>query len=231
MLATRRVPVPLRVPPGRSGRPWLAHRLALARRGAEVLDQKRRVLLAEVQRSSELVRATRARWEEAQREATRWLSRAVLLGGERQLRLAAGYVTEAADVRIGWRHSMGVVFPGEADVRVPELPDLSALGMSAALLEAGASHRRAVEAALRYAAAQVAHRRLSEELRLTVRRLRATEKRWIPLHEQALATLELVLDEGEREDAARTRWAVGRLRMMSRSSTTSGAGPAPAERP
>jgi len=37
--------MPLRVPPGRTGRPWLLHRLAVARSGADVLEEKRRTLL------------------------------------------------------------------------------------------------------------------------------------------------------------------------------------------
>ena len=37
--------MPLRVPPGRAGRPWLLHRLEVARAGADVLEEKRRALL------------------------------------------------------------------------------------------------------------------------------------------------------------------------------------------
>jgi vacuolar-type H+-ATPase subunit D/Vma8 len=38
------------------------------------------------------------------------------------------------------------------------------------------------------------------------RRLRAIEQRWIPEHEQALARLELTLDELEHEESGRVRW-------------------------
>ena len=36
-----------RVPPGRAGRLWLQHRLAVAQRGADLLDQKLRILRSE----------------------------------------------------------------------------------------------------------------------------------------------------------------------------------------
>jgi vacuolar-type H+-ATPase subunit D/Vma8 len=48
------------------------------------------------------------------------------------------------------------------------------------------------------------------ELAETTRRERAIERRWIPEHEAALHRLELALDEREREEVARARWAAGR---------------------
>ena len=39
--------MPLRVPPGRAGRLWLVRRLEIARRGVNVLDQKRQALVRE----------------------------------------------------------------------------------------------------------------------------------------------------------------------------------------
>ena len=84
----------------------------------------------------------------------------------------------------------------------------SALGGGSALVYAAAAYRSALAAAGRFAAARLAHERVGAELRATTRRLRAVERRWIPQHEAALAALELALDEGEREEAARIRWIV-----------------------
>jgi V/A-type H+-transporting ATPase subunit D len=69
---------------------------------------------------------------------------------------------------------------------------------------------RALEAAARHAAAACALRQVRTELRATIRRLRAVERRWIPEYETALAALELSLDEAEREQGARVRWVVRR---------------------
>jgi vacuolar-type H+-ATPase subunit D/Vma8 len=80
----------------------------------------------------------------------------------------------------------------------------------AALEPAAAAHRRAVEAAARYAAARSSHRRVAAELALTARRLRTIERRWLPEHERALVELELRLDEEEREESGRIRWAAER---------------------
>jgi V/A-type H+/Na+-transporting ATPase subunit D len=51
---------------------------------------------------------------------------------------------------------------------------------------------------------------LAAELATTVRRVRAIESRWLPLHEDALAALEQELDENDRSEGARIRWAARR---------------------
>jgi vacuolar-type H+-ATPase subunit D/Vma8 len=199
----------LRVPPGRAGRPWLARRLALANRGAQVLDDKRHALMRERAQFVERVDDARRAWEEAVREAETWHRRALLLSGRRSLDLACFYVGGRAEVRLVWRRSMGVSYPSDADARLPSTPDVIAPGGSSALPFAASAYGRAVEAGAQYAAARVALERIDAELAAAIRRLRALERRWIPAHEQALAALALALDETEREDALRTRWFAG----------------------
>lgn len=200
----------VRHPPGRAGRPWLAHRLAVAERGAELLDEKHRALARERRRLEPEVAAARADWERLAREAERWLARAVTLGGERQLALARA-VPAAAGVTVRWHSIIGVRCPVEAVVVPVAAPEgeLSASGGSAALLAAAAAHRRALAAAARLAVADGALRRIEVELRATALRRNAIERRWIPAHAAALATLELTLEELEREDGARVRRVAG----------------------
>ena len=196
----------LRTPPGRAGRQWLARRLAVADRGARVLDDKRRALLRERARFAVLVEETRSMWEKAVAEAETWQRRALLISGQRSLELARFYVGEPAQVRFAWQRSMGATYPSDVEVQVPPTPDLVAPGGSSALPYASSAYGRAVEAGARYGAARLALERIEAELATTTRRLRALERRWIPAHEQALAALTLALDEGEREDAVRARW-------------------------
>jgi vacuolar-type H+-ATPase subunit D/Vma8 len=171
-----------------------------------VLDQKRRGLLRERARFVALVDDANVRWEEAAREAELWFRRALLLSGQRAVDLAAFYVPEQADVKLGWLRSLGVTYAAEAEVRLPLTPDQVAPGGGAALPVAAAAYGRAVEAGAHYAAARSALERLDAELSATTRRLRALERRWIPAYEHALARLTLELDENEREDALRGRW-------------------------
>lgn len=113
----------VRHPPGRAGRPWLAHRLAVARRGAELVDSKHRALMTERHRLEPLVAEVRTVWEDAAREADCALVRAAVLGGERQVDLAR---RSAADhpggVTIRWRAVLGVTCPADADVAPARCP-------------------------------------------------------------------------------------------------------------
>ena len=200
----------IRRPPGRAGRVWLVRRLAVANRGRDVLEQKRIALARELERIDELLAEARREWDERSRTAEAWWQRAAVLAGERPLELARAAVHDRAEVTVTWRNALGVVYPAEAAVSVP--PGGPVAGGSAALALAAAAHRRALEAAAELGAASLARERTERELRLTTQRLRALERRWIPEHERELRELQLSLDENDREDAARSRWTIRRLR-------------------
>ena len=197
-------------PPGRAGRLWLQHRLATAERGAALLDHKLRILRTERERFALLEHRTAAAWEAADREAADWLLRAVMLGGERSLRLAGAGTP--AQVHVVWNQPMGVKYPAEAACVLPGEAAEGPPAGSAALVEARVRHRRALEAAVEHAAVQAAVRVLAAEERATRRRLRAIEERWVPRLRDSLQATQLKLDEDEHGDGVRLRWAAGRGR-------------------
>ncbi|HEY7199922.1 MAG TPA: V-type ATP synthase subunit D [Candidatus Dormibacteraeota bacterium] len=201
--------MPLRPPPGRSGRTWLTRRLEIASRAAGLLDRKRRALLAEERRLAAEAGRAAAEWERAARVAERWAIRAALLGGERQLRLVEAHTRRPAEAEVRWRTWMGVTFPEAATARAGE-PGPSALGGTSALDAAAAGHAAAVEVGVRHAALSRALELVRAELAATTARQRALERRWVPLLTAALARLETALDEQEREDGVRSRWLRGR---------------------
>ena len=100
------------MPPGRAGRLWLRHRLAVGRRGAELLDQKLRILRDEAERLTLLTEGTAAAWTAASDEAALWLVRAALLGGERAVR--PGLDQAITQVELTWTSTIGVRHPGGA---------------------------------------------------------------------------------------------------------------------
>lgn len=200
----------LRVPPGRSGRLWLRRRLAVARRGHDVLEQKRQALRRQLERLDELLADARREWGLRAEDAERWWQRAAVLAGERPLELARGVTRGRAEVDVVWRSTLGVVYPSEAAVILPNGEPFPP-GGSAALAYARDAHRRALEAAVQLGAAEHAHERTARELQATTQRLRAIERRWIPEHERVLREVELALDESDREEAARARWVIRRL--------------------
>ncbi len=201
----------IRTPPGRAGRLWLLRRLDVARRGADVLDQKRQTLLREQGRLAERLSAAKIEWERQAADAAEWNARALTIAGPRRLFISALHRRDRAEVSIEWRNTLGVVVPASASVQLGATPDFVALGGGSSVALATRAHERALVAAAVHAAARVAYAAIMAELATTTRRLRAIEQRWIPDHEAELAQLELRLEEVELEDVARARWAQERL--------------------
>lgn len=198
----------LRVPPGRQGRLWLSARLGVAARGAELLEQKRWALMTEVQRLAAAEEQSRRTWETAAIDARRWLLRAVMLAGERQLELTVHNRGRAAEVKVSRGSVMGVVFPDHATTTASEGGLL--LGGSAAFDRAVDAWRSALALGVQAAAAERAHAEVSREFALTARRERVIERVWLPALSAALRDLDLRLDEMERQDAIRARWVLRR---------------------
>jgi V/A-type H+-transporting ATPase subunit D len=199
--------MPIRVPPGRTGRLWLRERLLVADRAADLLEQKRQALLQDMSRLRQLVEDTRGRWEAACREADEWLLRAALVGGERQFQLAAAYLGPASEARIVWRSTMGLAYPWEAQCLLAPLVDLGGFGDVSALGYAVEAHRAALTVAVEHASADRALELVANELEVTTRRLRAIERRWVPRLRAALHEIEQRLDQQEREAVIQARVA------------------------
>lgn len=198
----------LRVPPGRAGRLWLGRRLETARRAATLLDHKVHVLRTERERLALIADRTRTECVAAQREAELWLTRAAVLGGQREIRLCT--TDQLAEVTVTWDAVMGVRYPGAAVCALPAESAAARSPGTAAVAEATAAHRRALRAAVAHAAAAAACRILETETVETRRRLHAIADRWIPRLESELRTLTERLDEAERTEAVQLRWAAGR---------------------
>jgi V/A-type H+-transporting ATPase subunit D len=181
-------PPKLAVPPGRAGRIWLVRRLETSRRAAGLLDRKLRILQDELARLQAAAAGTAAQWDRCQADARTWLLRAALLGGERAIRLADD--GQAADVRVSYETTMGIRYPATATCAVP--PTLT--WDNPVVARARQSHRTAVAAAARHAAATASVRMVDDEVRVTRYRLRAIQDRWIPGLEQALADVTFTIE-------------------------------------
>ena len=190
------------MPPGRAGRLWLTRRLQVARRGADLLDRKLRILQAELGGRREAAAQTAEEWDRCCAEAERWLLRASMLGGERAVRLAAD--GQAADVTIAYPSPWASGTPPAPPASSPPPPP----GTGRRLPRTRQAHAAALTAAVRHAAAAEALRVVEAEALATRYRLRAIRDRWIPRLEQALAEVTLALEEQELADAARLRLAV-----------------------
>ena len=102
---------------------------------------------------------------------------------------------------------MGVVYPHRA-VTVPPPPRPTA--GSSALVLAARAHRRALAAAATHAAVERALTQVAAELEATRLRQHAIERRLLPRAEGQLRRLTMELDELDREENVRLRWAAAR---------------------
>ena len=195
------------VRPGRAERLRLRRRLDTATRGAALLDRKLSVLRDEHRRLLAQEHTARRAWLEAVAEAERWLSRGLLIGGERGLEAAA--LGDRARLSLTWSSTMGVRLPTVTGYRDAQRQDTEAPPANSGLLQAEAAYRTAARAAAVYAAAQAAVRLLGAETRRTRHRVRALRRHWIPRLSAELAQVELALEQAEQEDGVRRRWAEG----------------------
>lgn len=200
------MPRGLHVPPGRAGQLWLVHRQQVAARAVDLLDQKLRILRDERVRRSLVEERTRAAWEAAVGDADLWQRRLAQLGGQRALRL--GRSRRPAELEVRWDQVVGVRYPAFADVSVPDGPD--GPSGSAVLTETRRRMGVAVVAAAQQAAALAALRTLEAQEAATRRRLRSIRTRYLPLLEVTLHAVEVSLEEDERADILRLRWAADR---------------------
>jgi V/A-type H+-transporting ATPase subunit D len=184
---------------------WLRGRLNTAERGSDQLDRKLRILITEQQRLRDQAEQCRAEWITAAQEAQTWLLRATLLGGQDAIRTAAP--AQPAQVEVLWATAMGLRYPTDARLGQPLTPAPGS-GCNAAIPPARIAFGAALTAGARTAAAEQALRLIDTEVGLTRRRLRALQKRWLPMLREALATLELSLEQSEQEDSIRLRRAM-----------------------
>jgi V/A-type H+/Na+-transporting ATPase subunit D len=193
-------------PPGRAGRLWIERRLTAARRAADLLDRKLRILQVELTELRDAAARTEQEWERLSLEADRRLLITVLLAGERAIAVAAGSAT--ADVQIDYALTVGVSRPASASYRPPAEPDPWAGQLA---WQAREAHRKALAAAARHAVAAGAVRAIEAEATVTRYRVRALRNRLIPALEEGGAQVALAIDELERADGARLRRALNRM--------------------
>jgi V/A-type H+/Na+-transporting ATPase subunit D len=196
------------MPPGRAGRLWLRHRLAVAAHSADLLEQKLRILAGEEQSFALLADRRAAEWRSSVADLDRWVLRSALLSGENGLRASAS--RGEATVDIEWRVTMGVRLAADATCVVPTRDPTEAPPDNSALVSAIDAAERTVRAAVDQATAEAALDAVRAEMAATRRQLRAVRDRWIPRLEAAHAALTVALEDQEHDEGVRLRWAANR---------------------
>jgi V/A-type H+-transporting ATPase subunit D len=183
--------------------------LKLARRGHDLLEQKRKILMSElmsrVKEAKEIQDSVRSIFEEAYFS----LQMANISMGIKNVERIALFVPEEERFIVRLRSIMGIDIP-EVDRIEPDVSPVYSMGGMAAdassvLDNSYVNARRVVSMIARLAEIETSVYRLAVQIRKTLRRVNALEKVFIPRSEKQIKFIAAALDENEREDLTRIK--------------------------
>jgi V/A-type H+-transporting ATPase subunit D len=183
--------------------------LKLARRGHDLLEQKRKILMGElmgrVKEAKEIQDGIRSIFGEAYFS----LQMANISMGIQNVERIAQLVPEEERFIVRLRSVMGIDIPDVDDVEPDFSPVYSMGGMAAesssVLDNAYVNARQVVSMIARLAEIETSVYRLAIQIRKTLRRVNALEKVFIPRSENQIKLIAAALDENEREDLTRIK--------------------------
>jgi H(+)-transporting ATP synthase subunit D len=176
-----------------------------ARDAADLLDQKREILLREMHRRHEAENAVRLRWNEAIERARLALQDARVVLGDAGVEAASLAVRDAPSVAVVARSLMGIALP-DLQGRFPDpRPPWAPGGTCESLDRARALILEALSIAVDYARERLAVSNLERGLARTNRRWNALDSVILPGLDRELAGIAGALAEEERDDDFRRR--------------------------
>lgn len=187
----------------------LKKRIELAKRGHELLREKRDALITEFFDNLEILRGKRENADEKLEEAFDSLITAEVTMGSSDVKRAAYASGRDIDVSVDSRNIMGVNVPvietEEELEREATERGYSLHQTTAKLDEAAEKFESALQAILELAEAEQVVKLLAQEIEKTKRRVNSLEHVLIPRLEDSKEYIEMRLEEQEREDKFRLK--------------------------
>jgi len=189
----------LDLPPTKASLLELKERLAVAKSGHDLLEEKREVLVSELMNIIDDAEEFRKEVNDRLAEAFTHLLQAIEELGEEQVERATLACGTEAQITLRERSAMGVPIPLMQRKIMEFEPQFGLLGTSFSLDEALRRFYDALERILRLAETERTAWHLAIELKKTQRRVNALENIFIPNYEETVRYIEARLEEGERE--------------------------------
>jgi V/A-type H+-transporting ATPase subunit D len=196
-----------RIVPTRGNLVRLARSLALARKGHDLLEQKRQVLMMELTTTIAAARDLQREVASVFAEAYDALQRANVSLGIETVEEIAHSIPEEKHFTIRLHSVMGVEIPEVDPIEPKTSPAFSFWETSGSMDVAYLAFRKVLAVLAKLAEVENAVYRLAVQIRRTHRRVNALEKIVIPTTLSSLASISSVLEEGEREDFVRMKTA------------------------
>ena len=179
--------------------------MSLAKRGHDLLDQKRKILMAELMVHIEEVGRIQEEMKKIFACGYDSLQTAHIMMGIRRVESVAKSIPIQDKFIIRLRSIMGVDIP-QVDPISPDAPPVYSFGFSSPALDGAyvEAHKVLVLIA-RLTEVYTSVMRLAVQIRKTARRVNALEKITIPFQEKTIKSISDILDENEREDLVRMK--------------------------
>ena len=183
--------------------------LKLARRGHDLLEQKRKILMSELMGRMKEAKEVQDSIRSIFSEAYFSLQMANISMGIENVEKIALLVPEEERFIVRLRSIMGIDIP-EIDRIEPDFSPIysmggMATGSSSVLDNSYVNARQVVSMIARLAEIETSVYRLAIQIRKTLRRVNALEKVFIPRSENQIKLIAATLDENEREDLTRIK--------------------------
>ncbi len=189
----------LPLPPIKANVLKIKDELSLARDGSGLLEQKKDILINNINLLAEKADQVRAEVDKMLADAYRKLSLALLEAGEASVEAAGLGVRAREQVVVKERSLMGVILP-IVHVRIPKLrPEYSLAGSTETMDQVRKAVHAALELIAELAEMEIGVENLLRELKKTLKRVNALSHVYIPLYESTLKYMEETLEERERE--------------------------------
>ena len=179
--------------------------MSLAKRGHDLLDQKRKILMAELMGHIEEVGVIQEEIKKIFANGYESLQAAHIVMGVHRIEFLAKSVPIEDSFIVRLRSIMGVELP-QVDPISPEAPPVYSFGATSPVLDDAYVNARKVLVLIgRLAEIHTSVTRLAVQIRKTVRRVNALEKITIPFQEKTIKVISNILDENDREDVVRMK--------------------------
>lgn len=178
-----------------------------ARRGHDLLEQKRQALMMELMKHIDEAKSIQSEVADIFSSAYRSLQLANISLGIDTVEDVAASVPRTEDITVRLRSVMGVEIPDIDEIDTSIKPTYSLFTSTSAMDEAYMRFRSVLDVLLKLAETETSVYRLAVQIRKTGKRVNALDKIVIPAQTALIRSITDVLEEGDREDFTRMKAA------------------------
>lgn len=186
--------------------------LALTKEGYELLDEKRKILIHELNAVVDIAGKLENDLNNTLKDAYNTIDKGVVVMGRSRAEALSFSGGISNEMSISNRRVMGVDIPAISLKIIDNPPHQSPYGVSFYLEEAIVKFKEALKLIAQLAEKKIALLRIAEEVFKTIRKVNALEKIYIPNYEDTFKNISERLDEEDRESFCMLKMIKSRLK-------------------